>query len=58
MCECGMEVKAGDISCPRCGSLSEGYYGVDPDGRWSDQVFGSVEDAQAVIQVIREGKKK
>lgn len=30
MCECGMEVKAGDISCPRCGSLAEGYYGHDP----------------------------
>lgn len=25
MCECGMDVKAGDISCPRCGSLTEGY---------------------------------
>lgn len=27
----------------------DGYYIVDPDGRWSAQAFGSVEDARRAV---------
>ena len=33
-------------------SGQDGYYIVDPDGRWSAQAFGSVEDARGAVGVF------
>lgn len=66
MCECGMEVKAGDISCPRCGSLAEGYYGHDPscdcavcdDIAFSRSLRGTPYTEPAAIELLRQKKEK